>query len=328
MGRGTTSDLDEPVLRHVRRDFASLRDDLSVGEALAGLRGKELPSQIVYFYVVDAEQRLVGVVPTRRLLMAPLDRRVGDLAVTRVVTLPDTATVLEACEVFILHRFLALPVVDGERRLIGVLDISLFTEEMQELSEHHEKEAAFQLIGIKVESGRTASPLVAFRNRFPWLISNIVGGVICAVISGFYETVLAQAIILALFIPVVLALSESVSIQSVTLTLQRLHGERTGLWRALGRELPVGILLGIASGLLVGLAALVWKQDLYAALVIWLAILLAMATACALGVLLPTAVHRFGRDPRVAAGPIVLATGDVACLLFYFNLASWLLAKG
>lgn len=319
-------ELDAPIEEHIRTDFASLRADARISQGLTDLRGRQLPNQIIYFYVVDADNRLVGVVPTRRLLMAPLEATVGEICIPKPVALPQWATVCDACEMFILHRFLALPVVDAQRRLIGVVDISVFTREMEVLSERDQARDVFQIIGVNLEQGKTASPAKAFLLRFPWLVSNIIGGVLCALLSGFYETVLTQTIILALFIPVVLALSESVSIQSVTITVQRLHGARGNLGLALLRESAVGLLLGLASGILVGLVALLWKQDTYAALVIWLGILSSMVFACLLGVLLPTLVNRLGRDPKVAAGPLVLACGDVACLLLYFNFANLLLS--
>jgi magnesium transporter len=168
---------------------------------------------------------------------------------------------------------------------------------------------------------------VGFRNRFPWLLCNIGGGIICAFLAGLYESFLDSVIVLALFIPVVLALAESVSVQSMTITLQSLHGRRVG-WRntlrAVTAEFLTAVLLGSASGLLVGLVALVWKRQPAVAAAIGASICLAIITACLLGILLPTALRAF-RDPKIASGPIVLATADVATLLFYFNLAGLML---
>src|SRR5262245_3010909 len=116
----TKANLNDPVALHMRRDFTQLRLGQTVGEALAGLRDKPPGGRVVYFHVTDDDGRLVGVVPTRRLLFSPSDRPVADIMVKRVVALPTSATVLDACEFFTLHRFLAFPVVDEERRLVGV----------------------------------------------------------------------------------------------------------------------------------------------------------------------------------------------------------------
>src|SRR5437764_13305761 len=98
--------LADPVTQHMRRSFTLLRDAQSVGEALAGVREHPPSERIIYFYVVDADGRLVGVVPTRRLLLAPLDRPVREIMVPRVVAIPQTATVMLACAALPPHRLL------------------------------------------------------------------------------------------------------------------------------------------------------------------------------------------------------------------------------
>jgi magnesium transporter len=323
-------DLDDPIVTHMRRSVIALPESLTVGQALEQLRREQLPEQIVYFYVVDDRQRLVGVMPTRRLLMSQPETTLASLAVRKVVSVPATASVLDACEFFITHKFLAFPVVDGQNHLLGIVDVGLFTNELQALSERAAADELFQLIGVHAASRQKVSTWGGFRSRFPWLLSNIAGGIVCAVISGFFDQLLQTAIVLALFIPVVLALSESVSIQSMSLTLQALHGGRVtpaAVWQATRREFGVALLLGIACGSIVGGVAWAWRGDGMVALVITGSITLAMLTACLLGVLLPSGVRAFGRDPRIASGPIVLATGDVATLLFYFTLGSWLLSR-
>src|SRR5690348_16611380 len=102
--------LEQPVLPYARKDFPELRQEFTVGQGLEAIRQHGLGEKVVYFYVVDEQQRLLGVLPTRRLLTASLDQRLGDLMMRHVVALPDTATILEACELFVMHRFLAFPV--------------------------------------------------------------------------------------------------------------------------------------------------------------------------------------------------------------------------
>src|SRR5436190_24394724 len=109
----------QPVMTVARNDFATLRQDLTVQQALTAIRQRGVGEKIVYFYVVDEDERLAGVVPTRRLLTAPLEQQLCDLMIKRVVAIPQGATVLEACEAFVLHKFLAFPVVDEQRRIVG-----------------------------------------------------------------------------------------------------------------------------------------------------------------------------------------------------------------
>jgi magnesium transporter len=318
--------LDEPLFGHLRRDFTALLLNQTVGSALEHLRKEPLGERIVYFYVVDEDGKLEGVVPTRRLLMAPLDTPLRDIMVSRVVTLPTWATVRDASELFMKRRLLALPVVDSLGHLHGIADVSMFTGELSNLGDAVSQQDIFQLIGIHVSPDATSWR--AFLERFPWLLSNIAGGLIAATVCSFYEPLLDTVIVLALFIPVVLALAESVSMQSVSLTLQSFHGATVDwpfLRTALGRELVTACLLGLASGAVVGGIAAIWKHGALVGAAVGGTIALSMVTAALLGVALPGALRALRRDPRIASGPIVLALADLATLLFYFNLAGRLL---
>lgn len=319
--------LGDPITDHMTARATTLRVDRTVAETMVDLRAQQLPEAIFYFYAVDAEDRLVGVVPTRRLLASAPEARVSELAIPKVVTIPARATVEIACEFFVMHKFLAFPVVDDERKLLGVVDVSLFTGEMLDMAEKQELDDVFQLVGVHLAVAKT-SPVASFKDRFPWLLCNIGGGTACAVLSGFYEALLNAQIVLALFVPVVLALAESVSMQSMTITIHGLHAKRVSwgdLLKSLRQELLAALLLGLACGGSVGTIAQLWKGSTPVALAIGGSICLAVVTACLLGVLLPTAVRALKGDPRIAAGPIVLAAADLATLLFYFNVSGLLL---
>ncbi len=165
--------------------------------------------------------------------------------VTDVVTMPSWATVREASNLFLAHRFLAFPVVDANRVLHGIADVSLFTRELADLANRQNADNAFQLIGIHLVAD--AGPWAGFKDRFPWLLANVGGGLLAAFVTSRYEALLDAVVVLALFIPVVLALAESVSIQSVTLTLQSLRGPRRSLIpeaRPLSKEFATAVLLG------------------------------------------------------------------------------------
>jgi magnesium transporter len=315
--------LDDLIFPYIRRDYVPLRVDVTVGQALESLRSQELGEKIIYFYVVDREGRLEGIVPTRRLLMSDPGVMVADIMYPSVVSLPTWATVRQASDLFLKHRFMALPVVDADGHLHGIVDVSLFTDQ---LSEVRVAEEAFQLIGIHVVAG--LGPIAGFKDRFPWLTANIAGGLLAAFVTSLYESLLDAVVVLALFIPVVLALAESVSMQSVTLTLQSLRGPEQTLipkGRSLNKEFLTALLLGLACGGAVGGAASLWQGTWMLGLMIGGAITLSMITASLFGIVLPATLHWLRRDPTIAAGPIVLALADLATLAFYFNLAGILL---
>jgi magnesium transporter len=325
--------LDDPVARHMRTDFARLRVSQTVGEALEATRERALdaapPSgRVIYFYVVDDEGRLEGVVPTRRLLLSPLETPIADIMVRKVIALTEEATVLDACEFFTLHRLLAFPVVDNRRRMLGVVDIELYTNELADIESSTRADDLFQLVGVHLATARQASAVAGFRSRFPWLLANVAGGILSVLISGIFRAELEQVVMLALFIPLVLALAESVSIQSVSLAIQLLRGQQPTLPDIFGKirgEALTGLLLGAASAALVGLAAMLWFGQFRVVLVVSGGILGGVTCAAAIGMTLPNILRYFQREPHVAAGPIVLAAADITTLLIYFRLARWLL---
>lgn len=319
--------LNDPITKHLRHDFARLSADLTVGEALDALRAKPPEGRIIYLYVTDADNRLLGVVPTRRLLLSAPDKLIAEIMVKQIVAIPQSATVLDACEFFTLHRFLAFPVVDDERRIVGTVDVELYTEEMSEMSEPEllgRADDLFQLIGVHLKQAQQASPIRSFRLRFPWLIANISGGILAAFLTGMFEEELQKAVALALFIPVVLALAESVSIQSVTLGLLGLQHRRPSwgeLFRKLSREILTGLFLGLACALMVGATALIWKGDWRVTVCLAVGISGGVMMAAAIGLAMPYLLRLLKQDPQVAAGPIALAAADMVTLLIYFNLA-------
>jgi magnesium transporter len=318
----------QPVTSVARKDFAALNQDLTVQQALDAIRQRGVGEKVVYFYVVDEHQQLCGVLPTRRLLTAGLNQRLSDIMVRRVVTIPQQATVIEACEAFVLHKFMAFPVVDERRRIIGTVDVSLLSEEVFDAAEKERVDELFEAIGFHISQVRDASPLKAFRFRFPWLLATIGSGTLCALLASAYEVTLAKAIVLAFFLTMVLGLGESVGIQSMTVTIQALRAMQPTwrwYWRALRREAGTALLLGMGCGIVVGLIVWLWRGAPLAAFSIGASIFLNLCAACFFGLSVPTLLHALKLDPKIAAGPVTLAFTDIFTLLFYFGMAAWLL---
>jgi magnesium transporter len=332
-------DFNAPVVEHARKDFPLLDADMAVGEALERIRREGVGERVIYFYAVDQEKRLVGVVPTRRLLTAPLESALREVMVRRVVAVPAKATVLDACEFFVLYKFLAFPVVDEQRRVVGIIDASLFAEEVLEAGDtndqSHTRETVpvdpefFEALGFRLEQIRGASAWRAFQFRFPWLLVTVTGGTLSAILAGFFEATLAGTLIIAFFLTMVLGLNESVSMQSMSVTIHALRSVRvTSDWLALAfrRELATAVLLGLSCGFVVFVIAWLWRNNLPAAAVIGGSIAISLVTACALGVAVPALLHRFNLDPKIAAGPVTLASADFIALVIYFT-GAWLVLR-
>lgn len=326
--RLTKETLHGPVHEHMRTGFVQLHPDLTVAQALELILEKQPAGRIIYFYVADGDGRLLGVVPTRRLLLSPRDKRLSQVMIEPVIAIPRNATVLDACEFFILHKLLAFPVVDEERRIVGLVDVDLYTRELRDLDRRESHDDLFQLIGVHATEAQQRSVPALFRRRFPWLLATLAGGLLAAVISDLYYAVASLSLVVP-FIPLVLALASSVTAQSVSLALQTLHGQRA-TWATLlpkvKLELATGSMLGVACGLIAATVVLSWKSDPTAALSLLGAIVGSAACAAGLGLAMPYLFRILKRNPQVAAGPIALASADAVTLLVYFNLARWLLA--
>jgi len=168
-------DFDAAVMEHARKDFPLLDAEMAVGDALERIRREGVGERVIYFYVVDEQKRLAGVVPTRRLLTAQLETPLRDIMVRRVVAIPAKATILDACEFFVLYKFLAFPVVDEKRCVIGIIDANLFAEEILEAGESEDRSRPtapvgpefFEALGFRIEQIRGVSPWHGFRFRFP-----------------------------------------------------------------------------------------------------------------------------------------------------------------
>lgn len=316
--------LHESVAPYLQPCAVVLRRADTISAAIDAVR-KARAGESPCFYVVDEEGRLAGVVTSQVLLNAEPSAAIETVMRHDAVAIPDWATVLVAAEFFVTQPFKAFPVVNQRGELLGQLDTTVFTPDVVALA-NRSFDDIFQLIGIHASGSRSA--WTSFIDRFPWLMANVGGGLLSALIAARYEALLESVVVLALFIPVVLAVAESVSMQSATLTLQRLHGGapvRGFLRRVFFQEFGAAALLGIGCGLIVGGIAAALHANLLLGVAVGSAISAAVLTAGLLGLLLPTALHAMRLDPRIAAGPIVLAVADVATLLFYFNLAGWLL---
>jgi magnesium transporter len=322
------------VLDYVRKDFSALNKNLSVDDALKKIRLEGVGERIVYFYVVDDAQKLVGVLPTRRLLVGRSDQKLEEIMVKRVAALPSSSTVYDALEFFATYKFLAFPVVDEERKILGIVDINLFTDELLEDKDEGKEEepqsydAIFETIGFRVNELKNASPLKAWRIRFPWLLITVTSGTTAALLAGLFHQTLEHSLVIAFFLALVLGLGESVSIQSMTVAVQMLHTTQASLkWylKNLYRETKTSVLLGMGCGLIVSMIVFLWKQEIFSTIVIGLSIVLVEIAAAFWGLSVPAILHKTKLDPKISAGPITLALTDICTILFYFGLAKMIL---
>jgi magnesium transporter len=244
---------------------------------------------------------------------------ISDILISPVVSIPEHATLREAFRIMAGRKLLAIPLVDSQQRICGVIDVRNYSEEAVDLERRETAERMFQLLGFHVE-GSELGIWAAFRSRFPWMLCNIASGLAAAAITGAYSGVLRTTVALAFFFSVVLGIAESVSMQSVSIGLQSLD-RKIGAWH----EIRMGPVLGLAAGLLVGIVGWTSIGLPLIGIILAASILFGATAGACLGLQLPRMVHRWRLDPKIASGPAVLALTDIFTLAAYLSLASWLL---
>lgn len=313
------------IVEFSRKDFTSLNSNLSVEQALSKIRTEGLGERIVYFYVVDEEEKLIGVLPTRKLLMANPDEIISNIMIKKVISINKDISLYDALEYFVLYKFLAFPVVDDERRIVGIVDVNEFTEEIIDTSERINIDNVFETIGFRITEIKNASALKSFQLRFPWLITTILSGIVCAIIASFFKVTLEQSILIAFFMTMILGLGESISIQSMTIAIQILHSKQPTIkWflKNLTKEFFTSFLLGLASSIFVFVAIIFWKNNTTIAALLSLSIIAVEVIAAFWGLTVPYILHRTKLDPKISAGPITLALADISTVTIYLGLAS------
>lgn len=321
-----TDPLQLPVRQLIRPEAILLRQDETIEQSLKRIRLHSFTGQIVYFYVIDADEKLHGVVSTRDLLLTQPEVRLESVMNRRVVKIPGDALLIDALDFFSLYPYLAFPVVDADGRMLGTLRSDIYRESLNEIAETEEAkpdQELYELIGVNPSDTRRGGVGNAVRQRLPWLFSNVAGGLFAALVAESYKDLLERVVVLALFVPVVLSLSESIAMQSATLGIESGQaGPLTWgrLWRILRREMLTGLCLGGACGLAVAILAGIWQGEMWLGVVLMLSMGLSMTASALLAIVLPLVLHSFKMNPSLAAGPLALVFADLVTLTTYFKI--------
>ncbi|MBX3354968.1 MAG: magnesium transporter [Phycisphaeraceae bacterium] len=325
-------DLGQPVVHSMTAMQTAVSEDQTIGEAIESLRSRVITGQVLYIYVVDDADRLVGVLPIRRLLFSSPTARVGAVMVHQSISIRYDRPMREAFEIFSHQRLLALPVVDEERRLLGTIDVQVYSESAADLAEQRQAEDLFQMIGVSVEQARMGGALRGFALRMPWLACNIVGGLSCAAIASLFEATTTEVVALVFFFPLVLTLGEAIAIQAHTIAMP-LVDQKPIIWRSVLRRLRIEFgtagLLGIACGVVAGGAALLFgppSQRVPMAIILASGAIFGMIASALAGTLVPLVLRMVRLDPKLAAGPVALVVADVVNTLGYLALATMFLS--
>lgn len=322
---------DNPILKPIEDKLKTielvLKKEQTVSDVLTLLSLNPIRSQ-AYLYVTDTEGSLCGVVSLKKLLTSDPLMFIADLMDKKILSLKAHDTIEKALEIFSVHHFYGLPIVDHQHRLIGYLDLQSVVGDEINLAEVDLRSEAFQLVGLHLENIRRQSVTKNYLMRMPWLFCNLFGGFTCAFISDLYALTLSKFLVLAMFIPLVLSLSESVSMMTVMQVLLMIRKEGMTLKRYLKmyiKEIQVVALVALTCAFIVACLSPFWGEGLAVALVIGSGIFISIFISSFLGAILPVLFHKLNLDPKIASGPVVLMIADVGTTIIYLTLATWTL---
>ena len=281
--------------------------------------------EVQYIYAIDKEGKLTGVIPLRNLVMAGRRKRISSIMIKNPVSVADTLDLESLAEIFEHRGYLGLPVTSPEGTLLGIVTRAAVQEAMAD----HASDDYLKAAGIVGGEELRSMPLLErARKRVGWLMPNIVLNLISASVIALFQDTLEAAIALAVFLPIVSDMSGcsgnqavAVSVRELTLGILR-EGDYL---RVLAKEAMVGILNGLALGLVLGTVAFLWKQDLALALVIGSALSINTLVSVTLGGTIPLALKRFGADPALASSPILTTCTDMCGFLLVLGIATLVL---
>lgn len=303
--------------------IARLLSGWTVEEALSYMRGLDLDVETLsYLYVVNGGGRLIGVVPTWRMLTASPHRRIKEIMDPDVISVPVATDQEEVARVVSQYDFFAIPVVDDAGRLLGiithddVIDIlqDEFTEDVQRFGGSVPLEHTYL----------STSVLGMVRKRVGWLLLLFLTATLTGAVMQLFEQELQQVVALAVFIPLLIGTGGNAGYQ-ITATMIRAVavGEVrfSDVWTVLARELLTGLLLGAVMGLAGFFMAVLWQMPLELGLTVAVALMALVLWANVMGMLLPIIAARLRVDPAVISGPVMSTLVDATGLLIYFSLA-------
>ena len=308
--------------RLMQTDFIAVPPFWDVGQTIDYMREEEeLPDEFHVLLVTDATHHLVGTVALDRLLRSKRPTPIAAITDTDVETVKATDDQEDVARIFERYNLVTAPVLDDDGRVVGVITV----DDIVDVIEEEAEEDIRRLVGLGDEEASDTVRYVA-RSRIPWLLVNVVTAFLAASVIGLFGASIEQMVALAVLMPIVASMSGNAGIQAMTVTIRSIATRdmaARAAFRAIGREILVGLINGLVIAIAVGLAAGLWFQSVEIAVVIGLALVICLLIAGLTGATTPLALHRLGLDPAPASGVIVTAITDVAGFFVFLGLAGW-----
>jgi len=316
---------DESAGGLMTRGYVALHKDMSAGEAVNFLRArKPLAEEAYYLYVLDTGNHLQGVVNLRELIVSEPETKIEDVMTREVVSVRPDTDQEEAANLLQHYRLRAIPVVDEYGTLSGIIT----SDDIIDVIQEEATEDIYRMAGLPGDESIFAPVRVSARRRIPWLLVNLVTAFMAGGMVAIFEGTIAKAAALAVFMPIIAGQGGNAGIQTITIVVRSLalgEIEPRDANRILNKEIALGVIRGILFGIIVGIAALLWKGAWGWGVVVGVAMLLNMLVAGLLGTLIPLGMKAFRLDPAIASGVFLTTFTDMLGFLFLLGLATLLI---
>jgi magnesium transporter len=319
---------DETAGGRATTAYIGLRPHTTASQAIQFMRDVSIETDIPYYlFVLDRNKCLVGVTGLRELVIADPITTMDQIMDAEVISIPADADQEEAARIMQRYDLSALPVVDQDQRLLGVIS----HDDILDVIEDEATEDIYKLANVSdAELDPDSSISQQIKGRLPWLLVNSIASLFAAWVISNFDDLLSKVALLAFFQSVVAGLGGSSGSQDTVMIVRSLalgKIERNEAWRIILRQVWIGFLQGSALGLFVGIGVGLWQENPYLGLVLGLALVGNMIVAAIVGTMVPMTLYFLKKDPALASSVLVTATTDALGFLIYLSLASIFLTR-
>ncbi|MFC4712638.1 magnesium transporter [Planococcus dechangensis] len=308
-------------------EYVAIPMNSTVRSAMNILRNAAPNAETIYYvFVVDEDRRLSGIVTLRDLIVADEDTLIESIMNDRVVSVQVSEDQEEVARMIKDYDFLALPVVDFQNHLLGIITVDDIIDVLdEEASDDYSKLAA-----VSDMDTFDRGPLTAAKKRLPWLILLTFLGMLTANLMGMFEATLDQVALLAVFIPLIAGMAGNSGTQALAVAVRGIATgdiEEESKMKLLFREAGTGLITGVVCGIVVIGLVYFWKSELLIGVLVGTAVASSIFVATLAGSFIPLLIHRMKIDPAVASGPFITTLNDIISILIYLGLATTFLSQ-
>ncbi|WKA53714.1 magnesium transporter [Planococcus shixiaomingii] len=308
-------------------EFVAIPENSTVRSAMNILRNAAPNAETIYYvFVIDEDRKLTGIVTLRDLIIADEDTLISNIMSERVVSVSVGEDQEEVARMIQDYDFLAMPVVDFQNHLLGIITVDDIIDVLdEEASDDYSK-----LAGVTDMDNFDKGPFTAAKKRLPWLILLTFLGMLTANLMGLFEATLDQVALLAVFIPLIAGMAGNSGTQALAVAVRGIATgdiEEESKVKLLLREAGTGLITGTVCGAVVIGLVYFWKGELLIGVLVGTAVMGSIFVATLAGSFIPLLIHRMKIDPAVASGPFITTLNDIISILIYLGLATTFLSQ-